>query len=174
MGKIFEYIKLIVFVTAILVGIQVPGFVDQYGKHLSARVAESNQNLAAFQRDANKFFAGDLNKLVAHYRKQQDPVFIDGGKSIEQIVLRNQLLTDALLAFKQNFYSPYIHVFLQPIYEIRQQVWQQYNYTVVLNGSSILVGIAIAILLLSLFELTVFSCVCGCRKLVRKAPRKVI
>lgn len=172
MNKIFEYLKLSLFVTAILIGIQVPGFVDQYGKNLAARAAESQQSISAFQDDANKYFNGDLHKLIKHYQQQQDPIFIDGGNSIDELVARNEFLNNALSAFKQNFYSPYLHVFVQPIAEVRQHVWQQYDYTLVLNGPSILVGILIAICILAIFEFILFGCVCGCKKVFRGKNHK--
>lgn len=170
--KLFEYIKLVIFVGAILVGIQVPGFVDQYGKNLAARVSESQHSIAVFQADADKYFAGDLNRLLKHYQQQVDPVIIAGGASIGSLVERNIQLTQALQVFNQSIYSPYQQVFLQPIQEIRAEVWQNYSYTVVLNGTSIVIGILVAVLLLALFEMSLFSCAVVCKKCLNLKHKK--
>ncbi|MGJ8692651.1 MAG: DUF2937 family protein [Thalassotalea sp.] len=170
--KLFEYIKLVIFVGAILVGIQVPGFVDQYGKNLTARVSESEHSIAAFQADADKYFAGDLTRLLDHYQRQADPVIIAGGASIGSLVARNVLLTQALQSFNQSIHSPYMQVFLQPVKEIRTEVWQNYNYTVVLNVDSIVIGILVAILLLALFEMSLFSCAVVCKKCLNLNNKK--
>lgn len=170
--KLFEYIKLVIFVGAILVGIQVPGFVDQYGKNLAAHVSESQHSIAAFQADADKYFAGDLNRLLKHYQQQVDPVIIAGGASIGSLVERNIQLMQALQAFNSSIYSPYRQVFLQPIQEIRAEVWQNYSYTVVLNGTSIVIGILVAVLLLALFEMSLFSCAAVCKKCLNLKNKK--
>ena len=141
MTKILEYLKLVVFVTGVLVGIQVPGFIDQYGKNLSARVAESNQSLSQFQDDADKYFAGDLDKLIDYYSQKSDPVIVSGGESIESILSRNRYLTQALDAFNQSPAAAYIHVFMSPVIEIRQAVWENFSYGVMLDGTAIGVGI---------------------------------
>ena len=171
-NKLFEYAKLVIFVGAILVGIQVPGFVDQYGKNLAARVSESHNSITAFQGDADKFFGGDLNRLIKHYEQQSDPIIIAGGESISTLMARNTFLTQALQAFNSSIHSPYTHVFFQPIEEVRSSVWQEYSYTVVLNGASILVGILVALLLLSLFEMSLFSCAVVCRKCIQLTRHK--
>lgn len=167
LNKIIEYIKLVIFVSAVLVGIQVPSFFDQYGQNLHARVSESAKSIEAFRDDAEKYFGGDLKRLVAHYEKQSDPVFVSGGESISSLLARNILLAGVLEEFNRTYYSAYLHVFLHPVAELRQDVWNNYSFTVVLNGASILVGILIAILLLACFEISLYSCACGCKKLIK-------
>ena len=157
MNKIFDYLKLAVFVVGILVGVQVPGFVDQYGKNLEARVIESEMSISGFQDDADKYFAGDITQLIQHYSKKVDPVIVAGGENIEVLVLRNQALKKAQEVFNQSMYSAYIHVFIGPVEEIRHHAWSSYTYGVVLNGSAISIGIAVGLLSLAFFELMIFA-----------------
>ncbi|NOU49718.1 DUF2937 family protein [Pseudoalteromonas sp. JBTF-M23] len=153
MAKIFDYLKLTVFVCALLIGVQVPGFVEQYKQNLNARVSESSQSLSAFQNDADKYFAGDINKLIKHYQTNKDPIILSGGDNINKLVTRNQQLINAQAAFNQSILSPYIHVFINPITEIRADVWHNYSYVVVLNEAAIVAGVVCGIVLLALFEL---------------------
>lgn len=153
MKKLFDYVKLAVFVVGVLVGIQIPGFVDQYGKNLDARVSESSKSVAQFQDDADKFFDGDMDRLSGHYKKTRDPVIVSGGSSITALVTRNERLRLAQQDFQQSTFGAYVHVLINPVHEVRQDVWGKYTYEVVLNVSAIAVGVAIGLLALGFFEL---------------------
>ena len=146
MGKIFEYLRSIVFLGGVLVGIQVPAFVGQYGDQLTARVAESKRSLDAFRDDAERYFGGDMNALIAHYGANVDPVFQAGGKSIGAVVERHRYLASALSSFRKSWYSPYLHVLLNPVEEIRRTIWNSYDYRITLDGAAILFGLLTGLL----------------------------
>ena len=63
-----SYLRLLVFAFGLLVGVQVPGLVDDYGKRVAAQRAESEESLLGFRETAARFFNADLNALGAHYR----------------------------------------------------------------------------------------------------------
>lgn len=168
MKKISDYLKLAVFVVGILVGVQIPGFVDQYGKNLNAHVAESSTSVAEFQDDADKFFAGDMSKLVKHYDSKDDPVMVSGGESIGALVSRNQLLTEAQQQFSESIYSPYIQVFITPFEEIRNEVWSNYTYQITLNSSAIIIGVVTGLVVLGVFDLLMFMLARLRRKLINR------
>ncbi|MDY0223604.1 MAG: DUF2937 family protein, partial [Desulfobacterium sp.] len=92
MELFFSYIRVFVFLGCTLVGIQVPAFVDQYGKSLESRLIESRIALNEFQDDADKYFDGSVEELIAHYKKNDDQVFNEGGRSIQSIYDRNIML----------------------------------------------------------------------------------
>lgn len=171
MKKISDYLKLAIFVVGILVGVQIPGFVDQYGKNLNSRVSESTNSVAAFQGDANKYFAGDLNRLVKHYGSKSDPVIVSGGESIGALVARNQLLTKAQQSYSESAYSPYVQVFLNPIEEIRNEVWNNYTYQIVLNGSAIVIAIAAGLVALGLSDLLFYLLARLAQRLTNRTKR---
>lgn len=155
MNKIFEYIRLIFIVAGVLIGIQGPGFVDQYGKALQAHYFESQNSLKEFQDDADRFFEGSLQKLVEHYRKTPDPVILEGGMSISKLLERNVALAKAYTAFQENAYSPYVQIILYPIEDIRKEVVESYTYTVVLNQTAILIGLLSGLLVALSLELII-------------------
>ena len=82
-------------------GVQVPHFVDQYGKALQSHYLKIQQNLAQFQQEADKYFDGDPEKLIGEYKASDDHVFKEGGDSIDTIYQRYQQLQIA----HQNFQS---------------------------------------------------------------------
>jgi len=70
-----DYLRLILFAAGLLTGVQVPAFVDQYQKRLDAHMLEAKQSLSGFQQTADRYFAGDVQPLITHYRNNQDKVF---------------------------------------------------------------------------------------------------
>lgn len=156
MKKILDYLKITAVLVSVLVGVQVPAFVDQYGKNLHSRLLESNKSINEFKDDAEKFFNGDIQQLIAHYENKPDPVIAAGGESIGALFARNQYLAKALVEYKKSVYNAYLHVLLSPVDEIRTTVWSNYTYSVVLNKSAIIFGVCSGVASLMLFELTIF------------------
>jgi len=153
MKVIFSYLRLILFLGGVLVGIQVPGFVDQYGKSLKSHFIESETNLNEFKDDAEKYFGGDMEKLIVHYKKDKDPVFTSGGESIDSIYQRNTELKVALADFNSGTISAYFQVFLTPVKDIKSEVWRDYTYSIRLDPSAISVGLVTGLLIAVLAEI---------------------
>jgi len=154
MHKIVDYLRLILFAGGVLLGVQVPELVDQYGKSLRAHLLESSLSLKEFEGDAQRYFNGDLDKLIAHYQNNADPVIKDGGASISTIYSRNLLLNQAWAAFSESTYSAYSQVFFTPLTDIKTEVWSNYNYSIVLSPSAIISGLSCGFLLALLVELS--------------------
>ncbi|MBN2700034.1 MAG: DUF2937 family protein [Methylothermaceae bacterium] len=145
MAVIVDYLRLILFLGGALVGVQIPGFVDQYGKGLESHFLESKQNLEEFQRDADRYFGGNLEKLIAHYKSNGDRVFHAGGESIDAIYRRNLILKNAVADFRESYFSALSQVFFNPVPEIRSEVWNNYTYFVKLDFSAIAIGLTVGL-----------------------------
>ncbi len=152
MARTLNYVWTIAFVAGVLIGIQLPGFVDQYGKALVAHHQEAAANLSEFQDDADRYFDGDLDDLIAYYRRSPDEVFSEGGRSIAAVAERVRMLEAAVRRFRAGALSPYIQTLLFPVPEIRREVAGDYTYTIVLDGSAILVGLLAGVLAALVFD----------------------
>lgn len=145
MNIFFSYIRIFVFLGAALAGIQIPAFVDQYGKSLQAHLAESKLALNAFQDDADKYFGGSLEKLIAHYIGNADQVFNEGGRSIQSIYDRNQLLRTRLEQFQSSHWAAYAGALVTPLPDVRAEVWGNYSYVVQLKPWAIGFGLVVGL-----------------------------
>ena len=154
MRKILDYLRLLLFTAGVLIGVQVPSFIDQYGKSLEAHLLESSLSLKEFQQDAQRYFGGNLDKLIAHYQNNPDPVIQDGGASIAAIYSRNQSLTQAWSTFSSSTYNAYTHVILKPLDDIKSEVWSRYTYNIVLNRSAIVSGLGCGFILSIIIDLS--------------------
>ncbi|QYJ82279.1 DUF2937 family protein [Shewanella aegiceratis] len=170
--RLMDYLRLLLFVCGVLLGVQVPAFVDQYGKALAAHTQEAKQSLAEFQRDADRFFGGDIDRLIAHYKQNPDAVFNAGGESIEALYQRYQLLSSALTEFNQSGYGGFDRLVLAPLPEIRDQVWQHFSHSILLDGRAIAFGLVFGLLFAMFCELTLHGCGHCCRGAYRRLRRK--
>ncbi|TYT75016.1 DUF2937 family protein [Desulfobotulus mexicanus] len=142
MMKLYAYARLILFMAGVLFGIQIPGFLDAYGKSLEFRLQESMRSLALFQKDADRYFEGDLGRLIDHYDKTGDPVFQDGGGNIAAISARKNLLEKALIDFRKSRFNAICHVLLRPVKDVRDSVFETYTHVIRLDTDAVFAGLA--------------------------------
>lgn len=155
MSVLFQYLRLSLFCTGLLVGIQVPALVDQYANRVDAHLTEAQTNLAGFRQTAERFFDGDLNRLIAHYRASDDPVFNADAASIEGIQLRVQVLLDEQQQLARIAPLRAFHVFARSNQTILDETMQAYTYTVPINPGALAWGLSLAVALSVLVELVV-------------------
>lgn len=163
MNLFFSYIRMFVFFGCTLAGIQVPVFVDQYGKSLGSHLTESRISLNEFQEAADKYFDGSLEKLIAHYKENEDQVFNEGGHSIQSIYDRNLMLKSNFEQFKSSSWSAYTQALLTPVPDVRKEVWKNYSYAIQLKPGAIAFGLVMGLIFTLGIELFL--------RLLLKAPR---
>lgn len=153
MATLFSYLRLILFLGGVLVGIQAPVFVDHYGNRLEAHFLESEAGLREFRVDAQTHFGGDMKALIDHYKHDGDPVFQEGGKSIQRMHARFVELKEALFDFRQNAWKAYWQAIFAPVSDIQKEVVKNYSYAIKLDFGAILFGLVSGLILTVLGEL---------------------
>jgi hypothetical protein len=148
-----SYLRLVLFALGLLIGVQAPGFADQYAKRVSAHYIEASKDFAGFQRSADQNFGGSVEALIAHHESSADPIFQGEAKSIATIYARLKQLTLELEAMSRPLPSRIVHVAFYANKEIRDETVAAYSYTVPLNQQAILCGLLAALLLALLVEL---------------------
>jgi len=146
------YLRLVLFALGLLLGVQVPGFLDQYSKRVNAHYIEATRNFAGFQRTADQYFGGSIEALIAHHESSSDAVFKDEGKSVAALHARLNGLALELQAMSGTLSSRIFHVAFHPDEEILQETIAAYSYTVPLNLQAIACGLIAALLLALLTE----------------------
>ncbi|SDS86426.1 DUF2937 family protein [Pseudomonas fuscovaginae UPB0736] len=132
-----SYLRLILFTLGLLIGVQVPGFLSDYTKRVEAHLIEAQTSLQGFQKTAEQFFNGDLQKLVAHYRASDDPVFRSDADSLGNLLTRQRLLDDQFQAMQGPWYKRALQVAYAADPAIRQETLQGYSYQVLLSPEAI-------------------------------------
>lgn len=147
-----SYLRLALFALGLLVGVQVPGFVDDYGKRVEAHRLEAQQALKGFRATAKRFFKGDLDALVAHYRTSDDPVMRSDAQSVAVLVERANWLEREWQAMQGPWYAQVWHLAVAADRQLVQETYDAYRYQVLLVPQAIAWGIACALLLAWLVE----------------------
>ena len=147
-----SYLRLALFACGLLLGVQVPGFVDDYGKRVEAHRLESQQSLKGFQDTARRFFKGDLDALVAHYRVSDDAVMRSDAQSVAHLVQRATLLEREWQAMQGPWYAQAWHLVTAADGELFEETLDAYRYQVLLTPEAMLWGLSCALLLAWLAE----------------------
>jgi hypothetical protein len=146
------YLRLVLFALGLLGGVQVPGFVDQYAKRVSAHYVEATKSIAGFQRTADQYFGGSIDALIAHHEASSDAVFKDEARAVVAIYVRLKNLTVEFDAMNGPLLSRFLHVAFRPDKEILGETIAAYSYTVPLNEEAIVCGLVAGLLLALLVE----------------------
>jgi hypothetical protein len=127
------YSRLLIFAGGLLLGIQVPNFVDQYERRIDAHYLEVNANISGFQSTADLLFSGDMEALIAYYADSNDLVFESDAQSIRSIVDRYDRISNEREALSGNIFAASMHVILNADNEFMDETFEQYGYTISLN-----------------------------------------
>ena len=147
-----SYLRLALFARGLLVGVQVPGFIDDYSKRVEAHRIESEQGLKGFRETAKRFFKGDLVALVGHYQASADPVMRSDAQSLGTLVERSTFLERESKAMQGPWYGQVWHLATAADHELLEETFAAYRYQVLLAPEAIAWGIACAMLLAWLLE----------------------
>lgn len=148
-----DYLRLILFTFSLLLGIQVPAFIEQYQLRVDAHLVEARLNLAGFQLTADRYFNGNIERLIAHYKASEDQVFRSDAQSIEQINLRVKTLEVQWQNLQKGAILRAYYVLTQQGSELMNETFAQYNYTVPLNLAALLWGVSLAFISTYISEL---------------------
>lgn len=149
---LYRYLLIIVACVAMLIGLQIPNFVDQYEKRVDAHLREVTVNLQSFQDIANKYFGGDMHMLIELHRNSVDKPFQEEGAAIEKMVKRKLRFETDFAAMQTNLPQKALHVLLHGDKEIMDEAFGQYSYAVPLNQDALTFGAVAALILLLLVE----------------------
>ncbi|MBH0059341.1 DUF2937 family protein [Pseudoalteromonas sp. SWXJZ94C] len=165
MSKLLDYIRLSFFACGLLLGVQIPAFVSNFGQALNAHLVEANTAIAPFKKDAAQYFNNDLSKLIKHYQNLGDDIVGKGGNHINTLFKRQQSLQQAVNEFTQ---SPYLFTLSSDLTNIKQQVWLHFEGQIILKKDSITAAIIAAILIAMLAELCGFLLLVGFKRGYKK------
>ena len=144
---LLSYLRLVLFAAGLLIGVQVPGFINDYAKRVEAHLIEAQTGLSGFQGTANQFFKGDMQALVAHYRASEDPIFRSDADSLSTLLTRQLALDKQFQAMQGPWYIRFLQVALAADPDIRKETWNGYSYQILLTPEAMIWGMSGALLL---------------------------
>lgn len=154
MAEIFRrYLTVVVACIGLLIGLQLPSFVDQYEKRVDAHLREVLANFQPIQEVANKYTNGSIEQLIEMHRKSDKKAFQDEGTAIENIYQRKLRFEAEAAALKTSLPYKILHVLFHYDRDILDETISQYSYTVPLNQDALIVGAVGAVVMVLALEL---------------------
>ncbi|MDA7746849.1 DUF2937 family protein [Psychromonas sp.] len=156
LSVIKRYSLQLVFTLSLLLGLQLPNFLQQYELRLQGHFAEAELQLSQFQALADVYFSGDLQGLINKHKSSSVALFRDEAVVIENSLLRVQYLQQKIDNLNQPIWYR-LGLLTQSIKEpIFKEAWGNYQANIVLNQQAIVVGVSVALFLMLLLELTFY------------------
>jgi len=140
MGTLYRYTLILIACAALLVGIQIPNFVDQYQKRLDAHLSEVKNNLQGYQDIADRLYNGSLAALITKHQQSTDPAFKEEAQPIANIVLRYDHFSKELAALATGLPGQITHIVTQGDRELITETYNNYSFAVPLNETAIVSG----------------------------------
>ena len=122
---------------------------DRVGRRISLRGRSRHGQL---RQTAERFFNGDLQALLRHYRSSDDPVFNSDANSIESLMIRNELLENEWQALQAPWAQRTWHVLVQADPQLREETLNGYSYQILLVPEAVGWGLGAGFVLAFVIE----------------------
>jgi hypothetical protein len=153
MGFLYRYCLILLACGALLLGIQMPNFLDQYQKRLDAHLRETQTDLKGYQDIANHEFGGSIEALIAKHAASQDPVFSREAAPLRDLYDRYQRFSAEKSALATSLPGKVLYLARKPDRELLDETYANYSFAVPLDTTAIAAGFAAAAVVLLPVEL---------------------
>lgn len=147
------YTRLIFFAVGMVIGLQVPAFVDLYAQRVNAHYLEVVANFSGFQKTADRHFKGDVEAMILHHENSGDRVFIEGGENIRGIWQRLQRFDRENQLMQKSLHERVWHVLTAPDRELFAETKRTYNYTIPINVDAVVYGVIAGVVIAIVFDI---------------------
>ena len=145
MRLVGRYTQRLLFLIALLLGLQLPGVVDQYQQRLQARQLEAEQQLDSFRAIAERYFDGDLEALVIYHQRSSDPVFRAEAEVLRRQLRRVETLTRHLRALDTALPQRMLQVATAADSEVLRQTLLAHRPSLPLTPEAIVSGVTLGL-----------------------------
>jgi hypothetical protein len=137
---------------AVVAGGLVPGFIAQYRQRLGGRLDQARLDLAAWQRLAEQYYQGDLERLIRYHLDSSDPKFHAEGDIIRSLVDTVQQLQSAADALHGSLFrqAAYLAVHADP--GLTRATLHDWVPTFALSSEGLVFALAFAVAVWLLFQ----------------------
>jgi len=139
-------------VGAVVAGGLVPGFIAQYRQRLGGRLDQARLDLEPWQRIADQFHHGDIEKLIRYHLNSDDPTFHSEGAVIRSLVDTVQQLQSAVDALQSSLFQQLGYLALHADAGLTRATFSDWVPTFALSAEGLLFALLFAVAIWSLFH----------------------
>jgi hypothetical protein len=142
----------VLLVSAAVGGGLVPGFIAQYRQRLGGRLDQARLDLAPWQKLADQFYQGDLEKLIQYHASSTDPTFHSEGAIIRALTDTVHQLQAAVDALHGDLFSQVAYLALHADPGVVRATFADWVPTFALSGEGLVFALAFAVVIWLLFH----------------------
>jgi hypothetical protein len=139
-------------VGAVVSGGLVPGFIAQYRQRLGGRLDQARLDLEPWQRIADRFYQGDIEKLIQYHQSSNDPTFHSEGDVIRALVASVHQLQSAVDALHTNLFQQVGYLALHADVGLARATFNDWVPTFALSAEGVLFAVLFAVVVWLLFH----------------------
>lgn len=142
----------VLLVCAAVAGGLVPGFIAQYRQRLGGRLDQARLDLAPWQKLAEQFYHGDIDKLIQYHLSSSDPKFYAEGGVIRSLVASVQQLQGAVDALHGNLYQQVAYLSVHADAGLLRATFADWVPTFALSGEGVVFALLFAVAVWLVFQ----------------------
>jgi hypothetical protein len=142
----------LLLVCAVVVGGLVPGFIAQYRQRLGGRLDQAQLDLAPWQRLAEQYYQGDIERLIRYHLESSDPKFQAEGAIIRTLLTTVQQLQSVVDALHGSLFRQAGYLALHADPGLARATLHDWTPTFALSLEGIVFALAFALVVWALFQ----------------------
>ncbi len=146
MSKIHHYVSMLIFTAALMLGVQLPNFVDQYVKRMEAHLKEAQIQYDEYMKIARGFPGGTIEALIKKHEQSEDPTFRASAEPLRKTVQRKNFYSSEINALSGSFWSQTWHILIAPDKNIAKDTYNSYTANLPLNTDAAICGLSFGLL----------------------------
>lgn len=150
---VYRYFLIVIACAALLVGIQVPNFVDQYQKRVDAHLIEVSTNLRGFQEVADRYHGGSFDALIREHENSTSPTFKAEAKPLREMLARRATFLHEQQMLNTHLAAQSWHIAVNGHPELVRETRDRYTYNIPLTEQAVVAGLVFAGLLVVSIEI---------------------
>ena len=163
----------VLLISAAVVGGLVPGFIAQYRQRLGGRLDQARLDLQAWQRIADQFYHGDLQKLIDYHLSSTDPTFHAEGDVIRALIAAVHQLQSALDALQGSLLQQFAYLALHTDAALARATFSDWVPTFALSAEGLVFALAFALAIWLVFHLLWRLLAVGGQRLLGRRPARI-
>lgn len=163
----------VVLISAVVVGGLVPGFIAQYRQRLGGRLDQARLDLQAWQKIADQFYHGDVQKLIDYHLSSTDATFHAEGDLIRALIATVHQLQSAVDALQGSLPRQFAYLALHTDPALARATFDDWVPTFALSAEGLVFALAFAVAIWLVFHLLWWLLAVGGRRLVGRRPARL-
>jgi hypothetical protein len=137
---------MLIFTAALMIGVQVPNFVDQYVKRMEAHLNEARIQYNEYQKIARLVPGRSIEDLIEKHTTSDDSTFRAEAEPLKKTLQRKEFFEKEMIALQGSFWTQGIHILTSVDKEILSDTYKSYTANLPLNTNAAICGLIFGLL----------------------------